>query len=196
MSRVIQHWEQNGGRNRGETGLGKRRRGCVHHVADPISGRGHRELRQTGFGAQSQDEIHRANFVGRLRSRQSEILRQDAMSAKADREKTPEQLKTLNEANIKAGEEQAEKINKQVGTNSSVSRAHLRGPHRPAHDDLQQGNSGLEQAGRIVCGQHWAPDRAGAGIERVFALRGDLRLQSGRFADSQRPEERQETGME
>jgi hypothetical protein len=115
MSRVIQHWEQNGGRNPARLALEK---GDVDvFTMSPIQfpDEGIENFVKLGL-----EHNPKMRFTVQLSWGGYEVDNQrfsvkDAVSARPDREKNPEQLKTINEANIKAGEEQAEKINKQAG---------------------------------------------------------------------------------
>jgi hypothetical protein len=115
MSRVIQHWEQNGGSNPARKALEK---GDVDvFTMSPI------QFPDEGidnFVKLGLEHNPKMRFTVQISWGGYEVDNQrfsvmDAMSAKPDREKTPNQLMMLNLDNIKAAEEQAEKINKQMG---------------------------------------------------------------------------------
>ncbi|MGA2060722.1 MAG: hypothetical protein ABSG67_09600 [Thermoguttaceae bacterium] len=115
MSRVIQHWEQNGGSNPARQALEKSDVDVFTMSPIQFPDEGIDNFVKLGL-----EHNPKMRFTVQISWGGYEVDNQrfsimDAMSAKPDREKTPNQLKMLNLDNIKAAEEQAEKINKQVG---------------------------------------------------------------------------------
>jgi hypothetical protein len=114
VSRTLQHWEMNGGANQARQALEK---GTIDILTlSPI------QLPDEGidnFIKLGLEHNPKMKFTVQLSWGGPDIDNQDfnfsALSMKVDREKTPEQLDTINEKNIKAGEEQAKKINEQYG---------------------------------------------------------------------------------
>ncbi|MBN2136394.1 MAG: hypothetical protein JW720_01165, partial [Sedimentisphaerales bacterium] len=114
VSRTIQHWEHEGGRN-------EARRVLEQSKVDVLT------LSPIQFPDEGIDNFvklgleHNPNmkFTVQISWGGPDIDNQDfsfaALGSRPDREKTPEQLKTLNDKNVKAGEAYASKINEQYG---------------------------------------------------------------------------------
>lgn len=115
MSRVIQHWEQNGGRNPARLALEK---GDVDvFTMSPIQfpDEGVENFVKLGLEHNPKMRFTVQISWGGYEVDNQKFAVKEAVSARPDREKTPQQLKTLNLDNTKAAEQQAAKINKQVG---------------------------------------------------------------------------------
>ena len=116
-SRTIQHWELNGGRNRARQALEK---GDVDvFTMSPI------QFPEPGIehfvklGLEHNPKMRftvQISWSGNDRDNQKFSIASMMSASMADREKTAEQLKTLNLDNVKAARAQAEKINKEVGS--------------------------------------------------------------------------------
>ncbi len=114
VSRTLQHWEHEGGRNQA-------RRALEQGNVDVLT------LSPIQFPDEGIDNFvklgleHNPNmkFTVQISWGGPDIDNQDfsfaALGSRPDREKTPEQLKTLNDKNVKAGEAYAGKINEQYG---------------------------------------------------------------------------------
>lgn len=114
VSRTLQHWEHEGGRNQA-------RRALEEGNVDVLT------LSPIQFPDEGIDNFvklgleHNPNmkFTVQISWGGPDIDNQDfsfaALGSRPDREKTPEQLKTLNDKNVKAGEAYAGKINGQYG---------------------------------------------------------------------------------
>ena len=114
VSRTIQHWEHEGGRNQA-------RRALEQGNVDVLT------LSPIQFPDEGIDNFvklgleHNPNmkFAVQLSWGGPDIDNQDfsfaALRNRPDREKTPEQLKTLNDKNVKAGQAYAEQINEHYG---------------------------------------------------------------------------------
>jgi hypothetical protein len=115
-SRTIQHWELNGGRNQARQALEK---GDVDvftmsPIQFPDPGIDH----FVKLGLEHNPKMRftvQISWSGNDRDNQKFSMATMMSASMADREKTAEQLKTLNLDNVKAAQAQAEKINKEVG---------------------------------------------------------------------------------
>jgi len=110
VSRTIQHWNQGGGRNQARQALEK---GNVDVLTmSPIQFPDQGIDNFVKLGLEHNPDM---KFTVQLSWGGPDIDNQDfsmmALGARPNREKAPEQLKTLNERNEKAGEDQAKKIN-------------------------------------------------------------------------------------
>jgi hypothetical protein len=115
MSRVIQHWNHNGGKNAAKDLLEKG--GVDVFTMSPIQfpDEGIDNFVKLGLEHNSKMRFTVQISWGGYEVDNQKFSIKDAVSAKPDREKTPQQLKMLNLDNVEAAEKQAEKINKQVG---------------------------------------------------------------------------------
>jgi hypothetical protein len=115
MSRVIQHWNHNGGKNTAKEILEKG--GSDVFTMSPIQfpDEGIDNFVKLGLEHNSKMRFTVQISWGGYEVDNQQFSVKDAVSAKPDREKTPQQLKMLNLDNVEAAEKQAEKINKQVG---------------------------------------------------------------------------------
>lgn len=114
VSRTIQHWEHNGGRNPVRQALEK---GNVDVLTlSPIQFPDEGIDNFVKLGLEHNPSM---KFTVQISWGGPDIDNQDfsfsALGRRPDREKTPEQLVRLNAKNVKAGEEQARKINEQYG---------------------------------------------------------------------------------
>lgn len=114
VSRTIQHWETNGGNNQARQALAKGDIALLTLSPIQFPDEGIDNFIKLGL-----EHNPKMVFTVQLSWGGPDIDNQDfdfsALSMKPDREKTPEQLDKINEKNIKAGEEQARKINEQYG---------------------------------------------------------------------------------
>ena len=115
MSRVIQHWEQNGGKNAARKALEKGEVDVFTMSPIQFPDEGIDNFVKLGLEHNPKMRFTVQISWGGYDADNQKFSIRDAMSAKPDREKNPQQLALLNLDNIKAAEEQAEKINKQVG---------------------------------------------------------------------------------
>lgn len=115
MSRVIQHWKQNGGRNAARQALEKGDADVFSMSPIQFPDEGIDNFVKLGLEHNPKMRFTVQISWGGYEVDNQKFSVKDAVSAKPDREKTAEQLKALNLDNIKAGEKQAEKINKQYG---------------------------------------------------------------------------------
>jgi hypothetical protein len=115
MSRVIQHWKHNGGKNAVRAALEKG--GVDVLTMSPIQfpDEGIDNFVKLGLEHNPKMRFTVQISWGGYEVDNQKFSIKDALSAKPDREKTPEQLKMLNLDNTQAAEKQAEKINKQAG---------------------------------------------------------------------------------
>lgn len=114
VSRTIQHWEHQGGQNQVRQVLEK---GDVDILTlSPIQFPDEGIDNFVKLGLEYNPNMM---FTVQISWGGPDIDNQDfnfaAFQSRPDREKNPEQLRTLNEKNVKAGEEQARKINEQYG---------------------------------------------------------------------------------
>jgi enterochelin esterase-like enzyme len=114
VSRTIQHWEHDGGRNQARQALEK---GNVDLLTlSPIQFPDEGIDNFIKLGLEHNPDM---KFTVQISWGGPDIDNQDfdfsLLMSSPDREKNPEQLKTLNEKNVIAGEEQARKINEQYG---------------------------------------------------------------------------------
>jgi enterochelin esterase family protein len=114
VSRTLQHWEHEGGRNQARQALEKGNVDLLTLSPIQFPDEGIDNFIKLGL-----EHNPKMKVTVQISWGGPDIDNQDfsfaALSSRPDREKAPEQLKTLNEKNIKAGEEQAKKINEQYG---------------------------------------------------------------------------------
>jgi enterochelin esterase-like enzyme len=114
VSRTIQHWEHNGGRNPVRQALEKGNVDVLTLSPIQFPDEGIDNFVKLGL-----EHNPNMKFTVQISWGGPDIDNQDfdfsALGRRPDREKTPEQLVRLNEKNVKAGEEQARKINEQYG---------------------------------------------------------------------------------
>ncbi len=114
VSRTIQHWEHNGGRNPVRQALEKGNVDLLTLSPIQFPDEGIDNFIKLGL-----EHNPNMKFTVQISWGGPDIDNQDfdfsALGRRPDREKTPEQLIRLNEKNVKAGEEQARKINEQYG---------------------------------------------------------------------------------
>ena len=114
VARTIQHWEHNGGRNPVRQALEKGNVDLLTLSPIQFPDEGIDNFIKLGL-----EHNPNMKFTVQISWGGPDIDNQDfdfsALGRRPDREKTPEQLIRLNEKNVKAGEEQAWKINEQYG---------------------------------------------------------------------------------